>query len=174
MAANDWTAEGTLLIDENLRATVKIDNSANILDLVYTLTPLSDITLSRWAFSGFCLRVRKDAELVLHSPRGLVTLPNPRHLKPETDWPDAPWYACSLKMKDGTVFGAAVINHPRNPPTLWHNHRDVRMINPCIVAPAEVHLQKQNPLVLRYRVVTFDGPVPAGLLNDAAAEWAKQ
>jgi len=122
-------AEGLILLEENLHATVKASDSANVLDLVYTLTPLSDITVSRWAFSGFCLRVRKDAELAFHSPKGIVTLPNPSHLKPESDWPDAPWYACSLKSKDGTVFGAAVINHPKNPPTLWHNHRDVRMIN---------------------------------------------
>ena len=174
VAVNDWTAEGTILVEENLRATVKATESANVLDLVYTLTPFSDITVSRWAFSGFCLRVRKDAELTVYSPKGIVTLPNPSHLKPESDWPDPPWYACSLKLKDGTVFGAAVINYPKNPPTLWHNHRDVRMINPCVVAPAELHLAKLKPFVLRYRVVTFDGPVPTGLLNDKAQQWAEK
>jgi len=174
VAGHDWIAEGMILVEENLRATVKATDSANVLDLVYTLTPLSDMTVSRWAFSGFCLRVRKDAELAFYSPKGVVTLPNPSHLKPESDWPDAPWYACSLKLKDGTAFGAAVINHPKNPPTLWHNHRDVRMINPCVVAPIELHLAKLKPFLLRYRVVTFDGPVPTSLLNDKAAEWAEK
>ena len=160
------------MAEENLRAKVKASDTANTLDLVYTITPLSDLTVSRWAFSGFCLRMRKDAELAFYSPKGLVMLPNPNHLKPESDWPDAPWYACSLKLKDGTLFGAGIINHPKNPPTLWHNHRDVRMINPCVIAPAELRLPKLKPFVLRYRVVIFDGPVPAGLLNDKAAEWA--
>src|SRR5438309_225774 len=84
VAVNDWTAEGQILLEENLRATVKAMESANVLDLVYTLTPLSDIIVSRWAFSGFCLRVRKDADLIFYSPKGVVTLPNPNHLKPES------------------------------------------------------------------------------------------
>jgi hypothetical protein len=93
-------------------------------------------------------------------------------LKPESDWPDAPWYACTVKLEGG-LAGAAIINHSSNPPTLWHNHRDVRMINPCIVAPAEVNLKKGQPLRLRYRVVTFDGEVPTAALNTLAAEFRK-
>src|SRR5688572_32911783 len=39
------------------------------------------------------------------------------------------------------------------------DHRDVRMLNPCIVASTSVHLKAGEPLLLRYRVVAHDGPV---------------
>jgi hypothetical protein len=174
VAVSDWLAEETVLLEENLQATTQATEEANTVDLVYTLIPTGDMTLARWAFSGFCLRVRKDAELVFHSPLGVVTLPNPSHLKPESDWPDTPWYACTLKLKDGKTVGAAVLSHPSNPPTLWHNHRDVRMINPCIVAPGEVHLHKGKAFRLRYRLVTFDGDVPPKLLDKSAKEFARK
>ena len=64
-----------------------------------------------------------------------------------------------------------MLNHPDNPGTLWHNHRDVRMLNPCIVAPAAVQLTPDKPLTLRYRVEAFDGATPAALLNRLAREW---
>lgn len=170
-AENDWLAEGTVLLRERLEAHVIPNESANVLDLIFTLTPAFDITLSRWAFSGFCLRTRKDGKIDFFSPAGPVALPNPSHLKPESDWPDAPWYAAAVTLETGQQFTAAVINHPRNPPTLWHNHRDVHMLNPCIVAPAEVKLTKGKPLVLRYRVVASDGAPSVELLNDLAGKW---
>ncbi|TMQ01494.1 MAG: hypothetical protein E6L09_03505 [Verrucomicrobia bacterium] len=170
-ADNQWRAEDAVLLTERLDALAAPAADANALDLVYTLTPKSDLTLTRWAFSGFCVRVRKDGELACHSTQGLVTLPNPNHLQPESDWPDAPWYAFSVKIADGWPIGVAVFNHSANPPTLWHNHRDVRMLNPCIVAPEEVKLKAGQSLTLRYRVVTFDGPVPTARLNRMADEW---
>src|SRR5690349_2411270 len=154
-ADNEWRAEDTVLLNEHVDATVVPGPDANVLDLVYTLTANRELTLTRWAFSGFCVRVRRDGELACYSPQGLSTLPNPNHLKPETDWPDAPWYAYTLKRADGSEIGVAVINHRTNPPTLWHNQRDARMLNPCIVAPDDVTLKKGVPLALRYRVVTF-------------------
>lgn len=143
---------------------------ANVIDLMYQIQPDADLTLSRWAFSGFCVRTRGDGKVTAYSPAGEVKLPNPSHVKPESDWPDAPWYAYTLRLDDGKVAGVAVINHPDNPPTLWHNHRDVRMLNPCIVAPAEVKLTAGKSLQLRYRVVAFDGEPPTGELN-RLAEW---
>jgi hypothetical protein len=78
-----------------------------------------------------------------------------------------------LKQADGPEVGVAVINHPTNPPTLWHNQRDARMLNPCVVAPDDVTLKQNAPLVLRYRVVTFDGAVPTVRLNELATEFRK-
>jgi len=169
---SDWQADGVVLIHEKLTARMTNSGNVNLLDLDYHLTPVSDLKLARWAFSGFCLRTRKEGAIEFFSPAGSVQLPNPSHLKPESDWPDAPWYACTVKLEGG-LAGAAIINHSSNPPTLWHNHRDVRMINPCIVAPAEVNLKKGQPLRLRYRVVTFDGEVPTAALNTLAAEFRK-
>ena len=170
-ALNDWIAEDTVILVEKLEARSSFANGANLLDLVYRLTPKSDLTLSRWAFSGFCLRLRKGGDIRMSSPAGVVSLPNPIHTKPETDWPDARWYAGERTFADGTRIGAAVLNHPSNPPTLWHNHRDTRMINPCIVAPAEVKLKSGEPLVLRYRVVTFDGALSVENMNALAKDW---
>ncbi len=168
---NDWMAGDTLVIAEKLQATSTFADGLNILDLVYQLTPKADVTLARWSFSGFCLRVRKDGDIRIFSPDGESALENPNHLKPETDWPDAAWYGCEQKLPDGKIIGAAVFNPPSNPPTLWHNQRGVRMLNPCIVAQSEVKLAAGKPLVLRYRVATFDGPLPTGKLNALAGEW---
>ena len=173
-ARNEWTADGQTMIKETLVASLRQpDPRANVLDLQYTLTPTADATLSRWAFSGFCVRTRKDASLTAIGPQGEVKLPNPSHLKPESDWPAEAWYAYELGLKDDTIAGIAVIDHPRNPPSLWHNHRDVRMLNPSIVAPADVKLRRGEPLVLRYRVVAYDGRTPADALGQLAAEFAK-
>jgi hypothetical protein len=169
---SDWIADDVVMIEEYLVAAAKAETGVNVLDLTYMLTPKADVTLSRWAFSGFCLRVRKEGDIRISSPAGLVTLPNPVHTEPKSDWPDAPWYACEQTLPGGLRIGAAVMNHPSNPPTLWHNHREVRMINPCIVAPGEVKLVAGKPLVLRYRVVTFDGALPLPRLNALAADFA--
>jgi hypothetical protein len=173
---SDWTAEGDLVVRELLDVAVRQDLSAgaNVIDLTYTLTPTSDLTLSRWAFSGFCVRTRGDGKVTAYGPSGEVKLPNPSHLKPESDWPAAAWYGYTLRFDDGKVAGVAVIDHPRNPPSLWHNHRDIRMLNPCVVAPAEVKLKANEPLVLRYRVVAHDGATPGNELDRLAAEWRKK
>ena len=173
-AENEWTADGKTMIKETLVASLsQPSRQANMLDLYYTLTPTADVTLSRWAFSGFCVRTRKDAELTALGPKGEVKLANPSHVQPESDWPAQPWYAYELRLKDDTTAGVAVIDHPQNPPSLWHNHRDVRMLNPAIVAPAEVKLRGGEPLRLRYRVVAYDGRTPADELDRLAEEFAK-
>jgi len=170
-AFNEWLAETNLVVAEELRAVARTDGAANIVDLVYALTPREDLTLARWAFSGFCVRVRKDGKISAEGPDGPVTLPNPKHTDPASDWPAAAWYGYTISLSDGNTVGAAVIDHPQNPPSLWHNHRDVRMLNPCIVAPAAVTMKAGVPLVLRYRVVVHDGPTPRELLNKLAREW---
>jgi len=167
--SNEWIAEDKVLLNEELHAEFVLREGLHILHLGYTLTPRTDLTLSRWAFSGFCVRTRKE-DVEVFDPNGPVKLPAPQHTKPETDWPDRPWYAFTLKVADGKRAGVAVLNHPSNPPTLWHNVTGIGMLNPCIVAPAEVKLAAGKPLVLKYRVVTFDGDVPAAKLDELARE----
>ncbi|MEK7684159.1 MAG: DUF6807 family protein [Verrucomicrobiota bacterium] len=127
--------------------------------------------MAQGAFSGFCVRTRKDGKLEAFGPSGVVSLPNPKHTEPNSDWPAASWYDYTLTLEDGQIAGVAVIDHPRNPPSLWHNHREIRMLNPCLVAPGPVVLKAGQPLVLRYRVVAHDGPVPRELLNRLSKEW---
>lgn len=174
VAGNEWTADGTTIVKETLvAALIRPSESANVLDLKYTLTPAADLTLSQWAFSGFCVRTRKDAKLTALDPDGEVKLPNPSHLKPESDWPAKPWYAYELRLTDNTTVTVAVIDHPQNPKSLWHNHRDIRMLNPSIVAPAAVKLTAGKPLVLRYRVVAYDGQTQSNQLDRWAKDFAE-
>jgi hypothetical protein len=170
---NNWVADDDPVLREELTAAVHADPAAkaNVIDLTYTLTPTADLTLARWAFSGFCVRARGEGKLTAYGPEGEVKLPNPSHVKPESDWPAKPWYGYTLTLDDGKVAGVAVIDHPKNPPSLWHNHRDIRMLNPCIVAPGEVKLKANQPLVLRYRVVAHDGKTPVEALSKMAEVW---
>jgi hypothetical protein len=169
---NEWLAASVPLLKETLQVKVTFRKDARVHDFTWHLTPSQDLTLGRHAFSGFSVRTRKDAAIEAHDPDGAVKLPAPSHLNPETDWPSRPWYALELALTEGRKAGVAVMNHPDNPPSLWHNVTDIGLLNPCIIAPAAVHVKAGQSLTLRYRVVTFDGAVPAALLNELAGAFA--
>jgi len=166
VASNHWLADGEVLVKETLRASMRTKGSANVLDLRYGLSVDADVRLPKWAFSGFCARLRKDGKATIEGPEGEVKLESPNHLKPETDWPAQPWYAYQITLPDGSQVGAAVIDHPKNPKALWHNGMSMRMLNPCIVAPGELAIKPGEGLVFRYQVVAWDGPTPKDLLSD--------
>lgn len=168
---NAWRVGGDVMLDERLVATVRATKDANVLDLDYRLTPHEDVRLPRWAFSGFCVRLRKDGKIVYTSPDGAVDRPPLDHLKPQLDWPAAAWYDATVTLADGKQVGVAVVDHPANPPSLWHNESRIHMLNPCIVAPGEVKLVAGKPLVLSYRLVVHDGPAAAKLIDGLAGEF---
>jgi hypothetical protein len=170
---NDWLAENEPILREQLEAHVTTIASANILDLTYTLTPDADLTLARWAFSGFCIRMPKTGKLAISSHDGPAKLPAPIHTKPESDWPAAKWYDFTLTYDETTSAGIALIDHPKNPPSLWHNHKDIRMINPTITAPSSVTIKANTPLILRYRIVAHDSAPDAKILDKLADDWTK-
>ena len=172
-ATNDWLAEDQPLLRERLQTAFRTQGSSNIIDLTYTLTPDADLTIARWAFSGFCVRLPKEGKLVIDAPQAGAKFPTPVHTKPETGWPAAKWYGYTLQFDDSTSAGIAVIDHPKNPPSLWHNHTGIRMLNPAICAPAAVTIKANTPLVLRYRVVVHDGPADAAALDKLADDFAK-
>jgi hypothetical protein len=173
-AASEWRADDTVLLREALSAALRADGAAHVLDLTYAITPAADTRLSRWAFSGFCVRGRKDGDVEsVADPDGAVDRPPPNHMKPETDWPAKAWYGYTTKLKDGATVALAVVDHPRNPPSLWHNALSIRMLNPVIVAPGEVTLKAGKALTLRYRVVVQDGPLDRALVERLAGEWAR-
>ncbi|HVY70585.1 MAG TPA: DUF6807 family protein [Verrucomicrobiae bacterium] len=174
VAHNEWMADNEPLVKETLVASLRSTQAANVLELAYTLTADTDTTLTRWAFGGFCVRAPKEGELTVSSAEGAVTAPNPSHLKPESDWPASAWYDFTLRLPGGKVAGVTVVNDSKNPPTLWHNQRDIRMINPCIVAPQAVTLKAGQPLTLRYRVVAHDGPPSQDLLARLTRDWSKE
>ena len=168
-AVNDWMAGDVAVLNETLTATARQHGGANVLDLTYTLKPAADVTLARWAFSGFCVRYPKAGEAVIHNPQGVVALPNPAHDKPDTNWPDAPWYAATWTTDAGAAVGVAVVPRGQHPPQTWHCPRDLRMLNPAITGPGAVTLKDGVETKLCYQVVAFDGAVPVVLLNQLAA-----
>lgn len=170
-ARNDWVAEGTTLIEETTTIGARQEQGVNVIDFDFRLLPKCDLTLQQTAFSGFCVKSRKEGRAVYTSPQGKVTLPAPHHLKPETDWPAAAWYDYTVALDSGKTIGAAVVDHPGNPPSAWHNLQPIAMVNPCIVAPGPVTLKAGQPLRLRYRLVTHDGPAPAECLKKLADEF---
>lgn len=172
-ALNEWRAEGDVLLRESLRTTARFGKEAHVYDFDYTFASDEQVVLGQFAFCGFSVRARKDGAIAAYDPAGPVLLPAPSHLKPETDWPDRPWYAFEIRLESGKTIGVAVINHPGNPPTLWHNVGKIGLLNPCIVAPGPVRLASKDGLRLRYRVVCFDGSVPTGELDRAAEAFAQ-
>ena len=171
-AQNEWIAGDQVVLREELRAQAGQRHGMNVLDVDFRLTPQIDITLPKTAFSGFCVRVPKSARIIAYEPSGPARYPAPQHDKPATGWPDRSWYAYTLELPEGRG-GVAVMNHPANPPTLWHNLASIGMINPCIHAAASVELKRDQPLRLRYLVVGFDGDVPTAALDAMALDWGK-
>ena len=102
---------------------------------------------------------------------GEVTLPNSSATDPATDWPARNWYSHTVTMPEGKVVASAVIDHPANPPSLWHGARGVSFLNPCISAPGPVTIAAGKPLMLRYRAIAHDGAFAEGWLDRMAARW---
>ncbi|MFZ5832149.1 MAG: DUF6807 family protein [Planctomycetota bacterium] len=168
---NDWVAEGQTLIEEATTIAASEDRGAYVIDLDFQLNPRADLTLQETAFGGFCVKSRQEGKSAYYGPDGRVDLPNPHHLKPETDWPAKDWYAYTVALDAGKTFTVAVVDHPENPPSTWHNLQPIAMINPCIVAPGPVELKAGEPLRLRYRLVVHDGPPQTDMLKKLAADW---
>jgi len=168
---NAWTADGETMIDEETTIAAREVPGAFVIDLDFRLTPKADTTLKQTAFSGFCVKARKDGKASYADPKGEVKLAAPHHLKPETDWPAADWYDYTIALESGKTIGVAILDHPKNPPTAWHNLAAIAMLNPCIVARGPVTLKAGEPLRLRYRLVVHDGPAPSDLLKKLTEEW---
>jgi len=168
---NDWFIGDRVVLEEALRIIVRERAQAYVIDLDFTLTPRVGVTLDRSAFGGFCVKGRQDGQGAFYGPQGRITLPAPHHLKPESDWPAAAWYNYTIQLDQGPTVGVAVFDHPGNPPTLWHNIAGIAMTNPCIVAPAAVEWDADQPQRLRYRLVVHDGPPPFDLLAALGGTW---
>jgi hypothetical protein len=169
--SNGWMLDDQPMIEEATAITARKQQGAYVIDLDFQLTPTTDVTLRQTAFGGLCVKGRKDGQGAYFSPQGKVDLPAPHHLKPESDWPAAAWYDYTIRLENGKTVGVAVLDHPGNPPTAWHNLGPIAMLNPCIVAKGPVTIKKGQPLRLRYRLVVHDGPPPAALLNELAGAW---
>ena len=168
---NDWLIGNRTVLQEAATIGVSDKHGARLLDLTYRFTSDFTVTLNRMAFTGLCFRCRKDGRYFYSDPHGEVTLPDSGPTAPESDWPARDWYSHTVERESGATVASAVVDHPSNPPTLWHGVRLVSFLNPCIAAPRAVTLPAGRPLTLRYLAVTQDGPFKPELLNRIAGEW---
>jgi Methane oxygenase PmoA len=172
---NDLMVENRKMGEENDMVNVTERDGVFVMDLAYTIAPTVEYRLAQNAFGGFDVQCRKDGDSYYSTATGKVTLRDPQYAYPELDWPSEPWYDFTIQLTGGgKTLGAAVIDHPKNPPTLWHNSRSLWMLNPSITAVGPVIIKPESPLTLRYRVVVHDGPPPVDVLQKLSAEWRAQ
>jgi hypothetical protein len=168
---NVWTVEGEVMIEEDLALEAREVKHAYVVDLDFRLTPTSPVTLNQAAFGGLCLKARKGGKAAYFDPKGEVRLPMPHPVKPESTWPAADWYDYTIRLDSGKTIGVAILDHPSNPPTRWHNMAPISMLNPCIVTQGPVTIKREHPLRLSYRLVVHDGPAPVDFLASLTQEW---
>ena len=171
-AENEWTVLDTVYMNESLTAVVREAPGAYVLDLTYRFAPKDvDVVLPTWSFGGLCVSGRSDAESAYYEgPEGRVDRGNPSMIDGETSWPDAAWYSRTHVLA-GKTAGYAVVNHPSNPKTRWWNPPSTGNIDPSIVTYGDVTIPHDQPLVLKYRVVAYDGTLPVERKNELAAEF---
>jgi Methane oxygenase PmoA len=169
---NDWLIDNHPMLHETDEVIVSQRDGVYVLDLYYRLAPLYDYEILQEAFGGFDFQAQKDGDSYFSTAAGKVTLADPHYSYPLSDWPSDPWYDYTIKLtSDGKTVGAAVLDHPLNPPSLWHNARYLWMLSPCITAMGPVTIHPDAPLTLRYRVVVHDGPPLTDLIQKISEEW---
>jgi hypothetical protein len=169
---NDWLIDNHKMLDETDEAIVSEQDGMYVIDLYYRLAPLYDYKILQTAFGGFAFQAQKYGDSYYSTAAGKVTLPDPHYSYPWSDWPSEPWYDYTIKLaSNGKTVGAAVIDHPLNPASLWHNARYLWMVSPCITAMRPITIHPDIPLTLRYRVVVHDGPPQIDAIQKLAEQW---
>lgn len=170
-ALNAWMVEDRKLVSEDLRVGTALREGATVMDFTVQHSVTAELKLTRWAFGGFAVRLRNDGGAVPIGPAGEVKLDPPKHTEPASNWPPATWYGLHLKLPDGKQATVVVVGRAKNPESTWHVVPGIGLINPCITAPAGVTLTPDHPLLLRYRVMAFDGPPRLDVINRLADGW---
>jgi hypothetical protein len=118
-------------------------------------------------YGGFCLRLNIPDGMVFTSESGPVT---PQELQIAA----GPWMDFSGAFgKDQNSNGIAILCHPENPlyPSPWILRQNGSMQNAVYPGRERIKLGKDNPLILRYRLVIHNGDVNAADLNKLQAEY---
>jgi hypothetical protein len=167
---NDWLVEGKKMLDETDQVSVEERDGVYVIDVIYRLAPLVEYVINRQAFGGFAVQGQKAGTSYYANASGKVNLPSPNPSNVDLDWPSEPWYDYTITLaNDGKTVGFAVIDHPENPPTRWHN--TVWFLNPNITSFRDTTIYPDAPLSLRYRVVVHDGDTPTEELQKLSVEW---
>jgi len=135
---NDWSVNGETMMTESLAAKTTESHGARILDLVWAFSSDGDVVINKVAFTGLCVRCRKDGTYWFSNKDGRVDLPDSNALKPELNWPSADWYAHTVALTTGKTITTALVDHPANPKSTWHEPRSVSFLDPCISALGDV------------------------------------
>lgn len=168
---NDWLVDNKKMLDETDEVYVAERDGVYVIDLICRLAPVVDYVLSRSAFGEFVFQAQKYGDWYYSTATGRVAdRPGPHYSLPDSDWPSEPWYDYSIRLKsDGKLVGVAIVDHPLNPPTRWHN--TLWMLNPCITSFGPLTIHPNAPLILRYRVVVHDGQTPTDVIQKLSTEW---
>ena len=159
---NSWRAEDETVLGERVTVTASTAAGCNVVDyeLKYAIPTRKTVLLAQNPFGGFCYRARPRGKAEVSGPGGVIGAPDSVFDRQQTNWPPSRWY--DLTYRDGEKSsGVAIIDHPDNPPSTWHVHRGIPMLNPCIVADAPVNIVFGEPLYLKYRVIAHDGDAAA-------------
>jgi hypothetical protein len=156
LISNEWVAEDVVIVREKTRARLSEKDGIRILDMEIALAVDARLTVSKWAFSGFAVRAKKEGIRSVEGPAGAVDLKAPSHLKPETNWPAAAWYG--FQYESAGIAVAA-------PPSPWHVVKGIGLLNPAPQAAGPIVIEPGTALKLAYRVMTWDGPTPREALN---------
>lgn len=168
---NEWQVEGARMMTEDLRTGVALLEGATVLELTVQFSVDAPVRLARWGFGGFGVRLKKSARIRAIGPAGVVTLAPPKHTDPQTNWPDAVWYGLHSEYADGKQSTVVVVGRHNHPPTTWHVVPGIGLINPSLTGPAALDLVPGKPLVLRYRVMAFDGAPKPAVIARLADSW---
>jgi hypothetical protein len=118
-------------------------------------------------YGGFSTRIRLPEGIVFTSPKGPV---EPKGTPIEA----APWMDFSGTFgKDKSVSGLAVLCHKSNPlyPHRWILRRQRSMQNPVYPGRHPIRLSREEPLVLRYRLIIHRGSANHLNLNRLHAQY---
>jgi hypothetical protein len=171
---NDWNVgreRPRKMLDETTVVRVAERDGVYVLDVTSRLDPLVEYAIHKQSFSGFNVQARKDGVSKYTNAAGTVPYPDPHYSVPELNWPPAPWYGYVITLGNGKTVGAAVVDHPNNPATTWHNSRGLWMLNPNIAAIQPLTIRVGSPLTLRYRVIVHDGDTPTAIIEKLSNEW---
>jgi hypothetical protein len=168
---NAWMSGTRKMLDETTTTTVTERDGVYVIDSTFRIAPVVDYVLHKASFGGFNFQARKDGQSHFTNASGVVMLRDPHYSVAELNWPAAEWYGYVIQLANGRTVGAAVLDHPLNPPSTWHNSRSLWMLNPSISALQPITIRPDAPLTLRYRVVVHDGPTPTAVVQKLATEW---
>ena len=168
---NDWTIDGLKVLDEATNIRAKEDKNATILDLTFRFSSDYDVTVNQVPFSGVAMQSPKDGKGYFSNPDGIANFPDIASTVSQTNWPAAAWYSYTITLNNGKTTAIAVVDHPSNPPSTWHESRLYTYLNPCISATQPVTIPVGQVLILKYRAIAHDREFPPGVMNALATEF---